>query len=87
MHELSLFADLMRKIEDLARRNGATRVIKVRVKLGALSHLSAPHFREHFADVAPRSVADGAELEIEELLDNTDPRAQDVILESIEVAD
>jgi hydrogenase nickel incorporation protein HypA/HybF len=86
MHELSLMSDLMRKIETIARDQNSPRIISVKVKLGALSHISAEHFREHFVHAAAGTVADGAWLEIEELKDASDPRAQDILLESVEVA-
>ena len=86
MHELSLIADLMRKIEAVAREHQATRITGVRVKLGALSHISADHFREHFAQAARGTVAEGARLEIEVLTDMSDPHAQDILLDSVEIA-
>ena len=85
MHELSLFADLIRKIEAVATAQGATRVLRVSMTLGALSHLSPPHFREHFAQLSPGSVAEGAELEIDVLTDPADPHAQEILLRSVEL--
>ena len=37
------------RIEDLAHSAGARRVTRAKIWLGALSHLSAGHFREHFS--------------------------------------
>ena len=57
MHEFSLMADLLRKIEQLAKDADADKVTAVKVKLGALSHITPDHFREHFEeafDVAVR---------------------------------
>jgi hydrogenase nickel incorporation protein HypA/HybF len=85
MHEQALMRDVMRKIEDVARSGGATRVTRVRVRLGALSHFTPDHFREHFADVSPGTLAEGAEVDVVMNDDITDPRARDVVLESIEV--
>ena len=48
MHERSLLTDLLRKIEFVARENDVARVLKVKVKLGAHSHIFPGHFREHF---------------------------------------
>ena len=31
----------------------ASSVVSIRLRLGALSHFSPEHFREHFAQVAP----------------------------------
>jgi hydrogenase nickel incorporation protein HypA/HybF len=85
VHEASLMKNLMAKVEDLAREHGAGRVTRIGVKLGALSHFSPDHFREHFERAARGTVAEGASLDIELLTDIADPRAQDVILDSADV--
>jgi hydrogenase nickel incorporation protein HypA/HybF len=85
MHEASLMRSLMRKIDSLAVAEGASRVTTVRVWLGALSHMSAAHFQEHFEQASKATVAEGASLEIEESTDIADPGAQDLMLRSIEV--
>jgi hydrogenase nickel incorporation protein HypA/HybF len=87
MHELSLLADLFRKIESVARREQASAVTRVTVRIGALCHLSPSHLREHFARAAQGTIAEGARLDIEALTDITDPHAQEIILESVEVVD
>jgi len=86
MHEFSLMADLFRKIEDLAREQKAERIVGVNVRLGALSHISPDHFREHFVQGAKGTRMEGANLDIRTSIDALDPRAQDILLESIEVA-
>lgn len=85
MHEMALFADLMRAIERLAREQGATRVVAVEVTLGALSHLSPEHFREHWVDLSPGTVAENAELRIHVGEDLEDPMAQELVLNSLEL--
>lgn len=85
MHEMSLMRGLMRQIESLAEREGAREVTSIRLRLGALSHFSPEHFREHFAQVAPGTRAAGATLEITTSDDVHDPHAQDVLIESVEV--
>lgn len=87
MHEMSLIHDLMRKIETIAREQNATKVAGVKVRLGALAHISADHFREHFEEESKGTIADGARLEVVELTDQNDPQAQDIILDSVEVED
>ncbi|AKJ96277.1 MULTISPECIES: hydrogenase maturation nickel metallochaperone HypA [Thioalkalivibrio] len=86
MHEFSLMADLMRKIEQVAADNNARRVTRVRVWLGALSHITPEHFREHFEDGTRGTVAEGAELEVETSDDETHPEAQQILLRSLDVA-
>jgi hydrogenase nickel incorporation protein HypA/HybF len=78
---------LMQKIEAIAVQNGGGRVTGVKVWLGALSHFSREHFEEHFDHAAKGSRAEGARLMLELSDDDRHPRAQDVILESIEVDD
>jgi hydrogenase nickel incorporation protein HypA/HybF len=87
MHEFSLINDLMRKIDAIAREQGARRVVGVKVRLGALSHLSPDHFREHFEAAATGTIAEAARLDIETLRDERDPHSQDVLLDSVEVED
>lgn len=85
MHEASLMRSLMRKIDELAKNEGAGKVTTVRVWLGALSHMSAAHFQAHFEQASRATVAEGASLEVEESKDINDPNAQDLLLRSIEV--
>ena len=85
MHETALVRDVVRRIEDVARATGARRITGAKVWLGALSHLSAEHFREHFAVEARNTVAAGAALDIAVSDDPNDPHAQQVRLESVEV--
>ncbi|WP_287788186.1 hydrogenase/urease maturation nickel metallochaperone HypA [Acidiphilium sp.] len=85
MHETSLVRDLIRRIEQAAAAHGAARVSGVRVWLGALSHLSAGHLREHFVVEARGSPVEGARLVITESDDLTDPDAQHLRLESLDL--
>jgi hydrogenase nickel incorporation protein HypA/HybF len=85
VHEKALMDDLVREIESEAKLAGATRVTRIRVRLGALSHFTPDHFREHFEHAARQTVADGAEVETGLQLDPTHAEAQGVVLESIDV--
>ena len=87
MHEMSLIHDLIQKIERIAREQNATKVVGVKVRLGALAHISADHFREHFEEESKGTIADRARLEVVTLTDENDPQAQDIILDSVEVED
>ncbi len=86
MHEASLMNDLMRKIEGVAREQNARKVLRISVKLGALSHMSARHFRDRFEVASQGTIAEGAKVEIEALTDTNDPHAQEILLESLEIA-
>jgi hydrogenase nickel incorporation protein HypA/HybF len=85
MHERALMTDLMREIEDVALADAATRVTRVSVRLGALSHFTEEHFREHFVDASRGTLAEGAIVNavLEDDLEN--PRAAGVVLQSVEV--
>ena len=85
MHEASLIRDLMQKIDALAADERAQRIVGVGVWLGALSHMSADHFREHFIRASRGTRADGAALNIEVSTDSSDPNAQSLLLKSVEV--
>lgn len=85
MHEKALIEDLVRRIEATARAEGADRVIRIRVRLGALSHFTEEHFREHFVDASRGTAAEGAAVEAALDTDTTSPGAQGVVLESIDV--
>lgn len=87
MHEQSLMKDLMSKIKTIAGEQSADRVAAVTVRLGALSHISADHFKEHFIEAARGTSAEGARLNVIVLEDINDPLAQEIILDSIEVAE
>ena len=84
MHEAALIDDLMRKIAEVAMRENAGRVTAVRVWLGALSHMSAQHFREHFDHAAAGGIAEGAHLSTDVSTDPDHPDAQRVMLESVD---
>jgi hydrogenase nickel incorporation protein HypA/HybF len=85
MHERALMTDLMREIEAVARADGAERVTRVSVRLGALSHFTPEHFREHFVDASRGTLAEGAVVDAVLADDLDDPRAGGVVLESLEV--
>jgi hydrogenase nickel incorporation protein HypA/HybF len=85
MHEAALTSDLLRRIEKIAAAEKAVRVAQVSVWLGALSHMSASHFVEHFERVAAGTVAEGAGLQVTVSDDVGHARAQDIVLESVEL--
>jgi len=69
----------------VARADGATRVTRVSVRLGALSHFAEEHFLEHFVDASRGTLAEGAAVDAVLQADLDDPRAAGVVLESVEV--
>jgi hydrogenase nickel incorporation protein HypA/HybF len=85
VHERALMQDLMREIEAVARADGASRVTRVAVQLGALSHFTPEHFREHFVDASRGTLAEGAAVDATLAEDLYGPHAAGVVLESVEV--
>ena len=85
MHEHALMKDVMREIEEVAMVGGATRVTRITVRLGSLSHFTPGHFRQHFADASRGTIAEGAEVDAVLDEDLMDPRARDVVVESVEI--
>lgn len=65
MHESGVIEDLMKAVEDAARKNGAQKVTSIKLKIGALAGIEPDHLREHFEIAAVGTMAEGAELEIE----------------------
>jgi len=86
MHEASLMRDLMAKILAVAEAEAAERVVEVTVWLGALSHMTDAHFKEHYAIAARGTVAEGAAVVTIGSDDLAHPDAQGVRLKSIAVA-
>ncbi len=85
MHEAALMTDLMREIAAAADAQQARRILGVSVWLGALSHLSAAHFREHFSDAAVGTLAEGALVDVTVSEDIADAHAADVRLVSLQL--
>ena len=85
MHERALMEDVVRRLEIIALAEGGERVTRIRVRLGALSHFTPEHFREHFEDATQGTVAEGAEVVAVVDGDTTDPQADGVVVESVEL--
>jgi hydrogenase nickel incorporation protein HypA/HybF len=85
VHEASLMADVLRRIETVAAIGHAGRVTGVAVWLGALSHLSPEHFTEHFVAASHGTIVEGAALRITASDDLEHAAAQHVLIESVEV--
>ena len=87
MHEMSLIHNLLTKIQKVALAHNAERVVGVYVEIGALAHISAGHFREHFEAETVGTLAERAQLHIEVKSDIHDPHAQDILLKKVDVAE
>lgn len=87
MHEEAMVRDLVRKVEEVARVEGSTRVTLVRVRVGVLSHLTAAGLRDRWPIATLRTAAEGSRLDLTVSSDSHDPRSTEVVLESVDVAD
>jgi len=85
MHEASLMTWLVRRVEAVAAEEGAARVTRVSVRVGALSPIAAAHLTEHFTRAVAGTVAGGAALDVTVSADARDPNAGGVVLEGVEV--
>jgi len=71
---MSLINDLVNKIKTVASEQETEKITSAKVRLGALSHISAEHFREHFEEGTKGTIAEGARLDIEVSDDVNDPK-------------
>jgi len=67
MHELSMATALVEQVEEIARREGAARIIRIEVSIGALSGVDPGAFAFAFPIAAEGSLAEGAVLDMEEV--------------------
>jgi len=85
MHEEAMLKDVVRKAAEVAQREGAVRVTRVRLWVGARSHLEGPELRDRWASAVTGTALSGAEVEVEASSDRGDPNAERVILQSLDV--
>jgi hydrogenase nickel incorporation protein HypA/HybF len=84
MHEEALLRHLLEKVVEVARANGLERVRRVRLWVGAFAHLSEDQLRARWALASAGTVAEGSTLDLEVSDDPTDPRAQEIVLQSLD---
>lgn len=65
MHEVAIAQSIVELVEEQARRDAFTRVLEVRLAIGALSHVDPRALEFGFESAARGTVADGASLTIE----------------------
>jgi Zn finger protein HypA/HybF involved in hydrogenase expression len=85
MHETGLVRDLIHRLDKIAHDANAQRVTRAEIWLGALSHMSTSHFRHHFEEESPGTLAENAALTIELSEDPYHPDAQSVIMRNVEL--
>lgn len=85
MHEESMLKDVVRKAEEVAERERAGRVTRVRLWVGARSHLGGPELKDRWAHAVAGTALAGSKVEIETSADRDHPNAEGVILRSVVV--
>lgn len=85
MHERAVMRDLLGRVLEVARKEHASGVTRIHVRLGALSHFTPAHFREHFEDASRGTAAEGARVEAVLSDDANAAEAAGVVLESVEL--
>jgi len=85
MHEEALLRDLVRKALEVARQERAGRVTRVRIWVGALSHLAGPELEARWTNAVRGTALEGARVDLELSPDRTDPNAEAVMLRSLDV--
>jgi Zn finger protein HypA/HybF involved in hydrogenase expression len=84
MHEEAMLRDVIRKAEEVAHREGG-RVTRVRLRVGASSHLAGPELEARWAHAVEGTVLAGSQVEIELSKDRNDPNAGSILLRSLDV--
>lgn len=87
MHEETLLQDLVRKVGEVERAHPGEKVRRVRIWVGALSHLNGATIRSRWPLAAQGTSLEFAEIEVETSTDVGDPRAQAVRLLSVDLSD
>jgi hydrogenase nickel incorporation protein HypA/HybF len=87
MHEEALLRDVLRKVEEVARADPHARIVRARVWVGALSHFSESGLRNRWPTATRGTVAEGSEVEVRVSTDPHDPRAGELVLENVTLAD
>jgi len=67
LHELAVCQGLMQQVGLVAEREQASKVISITLQIGPLSGVEAQLLREAFPVAAVGTIAEGAELEIEQM--------------------
>ncbi len=85
MHEALLFRDLRQKLVELASDHPQERIVRVRVRLGALSHVDPPALHGAWREIVQGTPVEGAALITQDTLDLSSPDADRVVLESVDL--
>jgi Zn finger protein HypA/HybF involved in hydrogenase expression len=87
MHERRLFEELRRALDRASAAGHGARLVRARVWIGALSHLSEPTLRQAWPRVVGGGPAEGSELSVEVSSDPAHPDAASVVLTSVDLVE
>ncbi|MFY9717120.1 MAG: hydrogenase/urease maturation nickel metallochaperone HypA [Thermoplasmata archaeon] len=87
MHENAMLHDLRRKLEEIALRERAERIVRVRLWIGGLSHVTAASVRSRWEETVRGTAAERSTVDMEVSSDLEDPRADGVVLLGVVVDD
>ena len=87
MHEEALLKALRRELTELARAEGADRISRVALRIGALSHVTEAALRARWSETVRGTPAESARLEVALSEDLGDPRAASIVLVSVDVSE
>jgi hydrogenase nickel incorporation protein HypA/HybF len=87
MHEEALLRDLRRKLEEVASAEGGAPIVRVRLWVGALAHVTPEGLRRRWPELIANTPARAAILTIDTSDDPMDPHAQGIRLEEVTVDD
>ncbi|MEM2856296.1 MAG: hydrogenase/urease maturation nickel metallochaperone HypA [Candidatus Nitrosocaldaceae archaeon] len=82
MHELSLVNNLLNKLDAISKENNA-KIVSIKIRVGALSHITPERLKEYLL-ISEKTKDVKIEIVRNEQIDEN---AQDIILESVELAE
>jgi hydrogenase nickel incorporation protein HypA/HybF len=85
MHEEAMLRDVIRKAEEVARESGPGRVTRVRLWVGARSHLAGPELEARWVHAVHGTALSGARVDIEVSRDAAHPNAESIVLQSVDL--
>jgi len=85
MHEEALIQDLRRALLRVVEAERGSRLVRATVRVGPLSHLHPEDLKERWGDILKGTPAEGCQLVVVSASDPTDPLAQSVVLESVQL--
>ncbi|MGA7924309.1 MAG: hydrogenase/urease maturation nickel metallochaperone HypA [Thermoplasmata archaeon] len=85
MHEEALLRNLRAKLSEIGATEEPLRILRVRLWVGALAHVSDQTLRSRWSLTVKGTPAEDSQLEIEISSDLNDPRAEGIVLTRVDV--